>query len=382
MTKTITTEKVESKSVRFDAENQEPEPIEPRRSRRLQSLPPEVPLDPLTLPVEGANELLSREAQETNRSRPKQRMWPWNRSSNKDNSSKNQVKKEPLENRGTQSDPETVKKTGATKKSSFGRGRSTSFTSQSSQSSPSPSRERSNLKYKSWGPSNTEGAGGLKTSGSLAKPLRPPPPDWTKYLNVPPNNSQARAMERPGGEDLPPPYVNNARLGPPPSRPSVDPFGGLNASFREVPTLQPIRNNPYDELNATLRRMAEHPDMVSLNNKSSEEDKTLTPSRVEAELEPTKDSSQLQDSLGPQDSWGVPEPPETLAEFAAALSDQDHRVSTPPEENAKVSHKSNPEETAPEQDGLSKQAKGTASLGPTRSGPSGLDTNATQYFTP
>merc|ERR1712235_54840 len=106
--------------------------------------------------------------------------------------------------------------------------------------------------------------------------------------------------------------------------------------------------------------MAGHPDMVSLNNKSSEEDKTLTPSRVEEELEPTKDSSQLQDSLGPQDSWGVPEPPETLAEFAAALSNQDHRVSTPPEENARVSHKSNSEETAPEQDGLSKQAKGTA----------------------
>ena len=202
MTKTIVAEKVESKSVRFDAENREQEPIEPRRSRRLQLLSPEVRLDPLTLPVEGANELLSREAQETNRSRPKQRKWPWNRSSNKDNNSKDQIKREPSENRGTQSDPETVKETGATKKSGFGRGRSTSFTSQSSQSSPSPSRERADWKYKSWGPSSTEGAEGWKTSGPLAKPLRPPPPEWTNYSSAPINNTQARIMETSKGEDL------------------------------------------------------------------------------------------------------------------------------------------------------------------------------------
>ena len=385
MTKTIVAEKVESKSVRFDAENREQEPIEPRRSRRLQLLSPEVRLDPLTLPVEGANELLSREAQETNRSRLKQRKWPWNRSSNKDNNSKDQIKREPSENRGTQSDPETVKETGATKKSGFGRGRSTSFTSQSSQSSPSPSRERADWKYKSWGPSSTEGAEGRKTSGPLVKPLRPPPPEWTNYSSAPIKNTQARIMETPKGEDLPPPYPppsNNARLGPPPSRPTVDPFGALNASFRHIPTIQPIRNNPYDELNATLRSMAEHPDMVSLNNKSSEGDKTLTPSQAESESAPIEDSSQLQNSLGPQDSWGVPEPPETMAEFAAALSNQDHRMSSPPEESAKASHNANREETAPEQDGLANQAKGTASLIPSRSGPSGVGINATQYFTP
>ena len=74
MSKTVTIDKPESKTVQFGGQNGDEMEIDepPRRSRRQQGLTTEVPLNSLNLPLEGANELTAREDQVSTRGRPKQ----------------------------------------------------------------------------------------------------------------------------------------------------------------------------------------------------------------------------------------------------------------------------------------------------------------------
>ena len=90
MSKTITSDKTEPRSVRFDSEENIAADQPPRRSRRNQGLSTEIPLDSMNLPVQGPNELLARDNQETLRGRQKQpRKWPfWSRSGDKVKDSK------------------------------------------------------------------------------------------------------------------------------------------------------------------------------------------------------------------------------------------------------------------------------------------------------
>ena len=220
MSKTITVDKTESRSVRFDSQEDEPSEQPPRRSRRNQGMNPEVPLDSMNLPLEGANELLARGSQEPSRGRQKQsRFRFWNRSADKDSESKETGSKEYPEKRGTLSDSEDKKK-GAIKKLTFSRGRVTSYTSPSSQSSRSPSRERRRTGYRSLGTFNTEGAVdwrrttpfGVKSERETTKPPRPTPPDWGK-VSKELSKGGLTELEQPLGGEQPPPIPLNRGLG-------------------------------------------------------------------------------------------------------------------------------------------------------------------------
>ena len=211
MSKTITVDKTESRSVRFDSQEDEPSEQPPRRSRRNQGMNPEVPLDSMNLPLEGANELLARGSQEPSRGRQKQSRFKfWNRSADKDSESKETGSKEYPEKRGTLSDSEDKKK-GAIKKLTFSRGRATSYTSPSSQSSRSPSRERRRTGYRSLGTFNTEGAVdwrrttpfGVKSERETTKPPRPTPPDWGK-VSKELSKRGLTELEQPLGGEQPP----------------------------------------------------------------------------------------------------------------------------------------------------------------------------------
>ena len=347
MSKTITSDKTEPRSVRFDSEENIAADQPPRRSRRNQGLSTEIPLDSMNLPVQGANELLARDNQETLRGRQKQpRKWPfWSRSGDKVKDSKDAGSNENVDNRGSLSDPEDKKK-GAIKKLTFGRGRATSYTSPSSQSSRSPSQERPRLTYKSLGPFSTEGAPGwrratpfeIKSERGPTKPLRLPPPDWGKASNELSMSGQLGSGQAVGGE-LPPPYLESGIKGPlgPPLKPSGNPLGGLDDSFRSVPTINPFyststNQNPYDALNRMIKQMPEHPYKVNLD-KSRDTDVTLTPSLF------GEDSSQVEDLK--MEKRVLEQPPRSAAEFAGHLKNKDRSASTPP-----ASSEDDPNDTA------------------------------------
>ena len=344
MSKTIVADKTESRSVRFDngrdpfsqGDGSADQP--PRRSRRNQGLGTEVPLDSLNLPVEGANELLARENQESSRGRQKQsRKWFWNKSVDKDSESKGPDSKEYSDKRETLSDPEDKKK-GAIKKLIFNRGRATSYTSPSSQSSRSPSRERPRVGYKSLGPFSTEGAVGwrratpfeVKSEQGMSKPLRPPPPDWEKVSNELSMKGLTK-VEYPQSGEQPPPYPTGGVWGPlgPPLKPSRNPFGGLDDTFSSVPTINPFPptatySSPYDRLSRMMEQMPEHPNKVSLD-KSKDADVTLTPSLA------GQDNSQGNPQVESRDGKKTLEqPPESATEFAEQLKNKDRSASTPP----------------------------------------------------
>ena len=337
MSKTITVDKTESRSVRFDSQEDEPSEQPPRRSRRNQGMNPEVPLDSMNLPLEGANELLARGSQEPSRGRQKQsRFRFWNRSADKDSESKETGSKEYPEKRGTLSDSEDKKK-GAIKKLTFYRGRVTSYTSPSSQSSRSPSQERPRTGYRSSRTFNTEGAVDwgratpfeVKSEQERTKPPRPTPPNWGK-VSQDLSKRGFTELEQPLGGEQPPPYPSTGVWGPlgPPLRPSRSPFG-LDDTFSSVPTIKPIptavtNSNPYDRLSRMMEEMPEHPNKVSLD-KSKDGDVTLTPSLLgqsSSQVDPQGDSRNGKKALE--------QPPESAAEFAEHLMNKDRSASTPP----------------------------------------------------
>ena len=113
-------------------------------------------------------------------------------------------------------------------------------------------------------------------------------------------------------------------------KPSGNPFGGLDDSFRSVPTVNPIHPtvtnpNPYDGLNKMIKQMPEYPHKVSLD-KSKDADVTLTPSlfgqdnsQINPEVEDSREGKRV-----------LEQPPRSAAEFAGYLKNKDRSASTPP----------------------------------------------------
>ena len=180
MSRTTTIENTATRLVRFNPEDSDNDENDgQRKSRRTRKEDPSVPLDPLGIPLVGPRELRVREDRNATRGRGPDRRprgagllsgWLQRKSSKSNESEGSDQPKE------SASDPEG-KRTGAKKKSTFGRERSKSYTSQSSQSSRSSSRERQRGESRHLNPEERNPLRSIASTGGK-RPNRPPPPHW------------------------------------------------------------------------------------------------------------------------------------------------------------------------------------------------------------